>query len=833
MGSGAARKRASRQNAKVPKTSSQAATWGSSNATPPGFYPASRAQQLHGWPLFPKKDLSFTLNQEARNTHKSAWNESNRLRDNAIQFVSGGKLSQADPDRNENQEDIETVQYEVEFEAREKVSSIAVGQINRQTIPPEQDVIAGVSGKGEELPITRQVEQMGLSTVDHGSSFTQRRSLSPSSQSSGEVILFTGRGNLQKKRKQSSTPPTPLISTPPSPRSKYNDKGFSPQPAPAIIPSRLNADAVAFVPIQTTEPTSRYPLRSQGVLAQGGWTKSLDPSTTQGPKQSSMRQQKQGQSTLLEDYVDEEEILRDYIENVKANHELDEDSSDKSESDRPRTKFTPEKGIVRVIESTLKPEVKITHPDNDWSSEDLRDFDDLNTSEDEPIEIGGVFSRRERPSGFQYLVTPPGQTADFAKWILREKLISTNAKELILAFEEVHPEHSVESKEDEDEDDGNQWDDLSSEDSDDEAINDLLHDQESEHEENERILNQTSRMTDAELARILNKQAELGIDGDDVVLFDDAVGHKRDFIPFSNKTHTSNRTRAKRNRRSKGTFPSAEAFADVLDEDPYNGFDVMDFERPSLKPKKKGRNSANGLPFELEDDELAEQLTQSWENDRSKKAAKKAEREELRQAGLLGTKSGKGRVDLQSKYKNSGMDMDQVKAEVRAFLLDDHRDALALASMNSPQRAQVHLLARALHLKSHSQGKGDTRFPILTKTPFSGSYDEDTITQIDALLAKRKFSAHQWGSKRDKKAAPGAGGGKTRRSGGGGVAAGATYMDGDVVGASAPELGSENRGRAMLERMGWSSGMGIGKVGNKGSVEVIKHVVKNSKAGLG
>jgi len=58
-------------------------------------------------------------------------------------------------------------------------------------------------------------------------------------------------------------------------------------------------------------------------------------------------------------------------------------------------------------------------------------------------------------------------------------------------------------------------------------------------------------------------------------------------------------------------------------------------------------------------------------------------------------------------------------------------------------------------------------------------------------------------------------------------------MDGDVVGASAPELGSENRGRAMLEKMGWSSGMGIGKVGNKGRVEVIQHVVKNSKAGLG
>ncbi len=151
--------------------------------------------------------------------------------------------------------------------------------------------------------------------------------------------------------------------------------------------------------------------------------------------------------------------------------------------------------------------------------------------------------------------------------------------------------------------------------------------------------------------------------------------------------------------------------------------------------------------------------------------------------------------------------------------------------MQSPQRAQVHLLAKALYLKSHSQGKDNTRFPILTKTDFSGRYDEDTISQIDALLAKRKFSTY-WG-KKDKATPKSRGAGKARRSGGGGVAAGASYMDGDVVGAAAPELGSENRGRAMLEKMGWSSGMGIGKAGNKGRVEVIQHVVKNTKAGLG
>jgi hypothetical protein len=58
-------------------------------------------------------------------------------------------------------------------------------------------------------------------------------------------------------------------------------------------------------------------------------------------------------------------------------------------------------------------------------------------------------------------------------------------------------------------------------------------------------------------------------------------------------------------------------------------------------------------------------------------------------------------------------------------------------------------------------------------------------------------------------------------------------MNGEVVGGSAPEIGSENKGRAMLEKMGWTSGTGIGAIGNKGSIEVIKHVVKTTRHGLG
>ena len=63
--------------------------------------------------------------------------------------------------------------------------------------------------------------------------------------------------------------------------------------------------------------------------------------------------------------------------------------------------------------------------------------------------------------------------------------------------------------------------------------------------------------------------------------------------------------------------------------------------------------------------------------------------------------------------------------------------------------------------------------------------------------------------------------------------AGVSYRDGEEVGASAPEIGSDNKGRALLEKMGWKAGMGIGAEGNKGSLDHVRHIVKTTKAGLG
>jgi R3H domain/G-patch domain len=831
MGSGAAKHRALRRQAKqsAPPTS-QSATWGSSRTT--SFEPASSAQLLEGWQSFSTQERSFTLYQEAHNTHRSYWSESNPLRNNAIQFVSGGNLRHDNPEGDTKKEGLGTEHVSPFYEGRQEAPSKERNEIKGQSNLQHEDEGWTLRKEETDIGITKQVERIDLSAVNTNSSFNRRRSTSASSASSSEVILFAGRGKPLRERKQSSTPPTPHNDTLNALKPSTFDKSSPATPPRNIPPSLLKPDAKEFVPVQNRDSTPRGPFGSQIAVALGGWKKEPIDAPNRPDRRNSKRRQRWGRRNFSDsDGDEEEEGLRDYMENVKANEGSagGDASFEENEHHRGYRGSGLENAKVRVANSTVETNPHGSDRDNDWTSDDLRDFDALDTSEEELAEIGGVFSCRKRPSGLQYLVTPVGQSTDFAKWILEENLASTRAKELISAFEESHPGGPADSKDEEAQADEDQWNDSSSGESDEEDIKDLAREQESEHEENERFLYHTSRMTDSQIAQALAKQEELGMGGDDIILFGGAFDQGEDFVPFSTRNHISNRTRSKQNRRSKATFPSAEAFADVLDEDPYNGFDVMDFDRPSLKAKKRGRKSANGLPFELEDDELADQLAQSWANDRAKKAHRKAEREELRQAGLLGPRFRKGRANLQTKHQHNGIDIDQIKAEVRAFLLDHDREALRLAPMSSPQRAQVHLLAKALHLKSQSQGKGDPRFPILTKTDFSGRYDEDSIGQIDALLAKRKFSAY-WGKK--DKAAPPRSGGKVKR-GGGGTAGGATYMDGDVVGASAPELGSENRGRAILEKMGWSSGMGIGKAGSQGRVEVIQHVVKNSKAGLG
>ncbi|GAQ04890.1 protein SQS1 [Aspergillus lentulus] len=288
------------------------------------------------------------------------------------------------------------------------------------------------------------------------------------------------------------------------------------------------------------------------------------------------------------------------------------------------------------------------------------------------------------------------------------------------------------------------------------------------------------------------------------------------------ETESSCLSRPHRNRsKAEGNhFASATGFADALESDPFYGFDIMDFNRPSLRNKTKGKQRAFDLS--LSDSELELQLERAWRNDREKKKTRKQKREELRAGGLLGRNANA--PDLRAKY-SSGFDVDDLRSEMRSFLLSS-KESLSLPPMSKHYRKVVHDMAGALSLKSQSRGKGSSRFPMLYKTSRTPKHTQKTIAQVEKILSKPQFSH------RGPKARP-RNNQKLAKVSRGRPTSSVSYMEGDVVGASAPEIGAENKGRAMLERMGWSLGTPLGAINNKGILLPVAHVVKNSKAGLG
>ena len=738
--------------------------------------------------------------QEARNTDRHGGWASARLRDNAISFVSAGTLSREEqeyrpaPDSSSD----EDVDNEPEDQVEEEPDEAELIQ-EPQAFPPTNEILQAT----DSMHISEPPKNLPQHANGHKSS------------SDEDELVFGGRNAPIKK-----TQPKPmLISKPIATESSTDIAGTStvskdtqvPRPTSHELHDDNESVLTAIKKPEALSMTPQLPTSSDAAQS----------SAKQRPVNSRNLRGWGGKR------AEEDAILQDYIENM-AKEEQEEEEEEESSDNKPYRRNETFRFYDGAAETNVKVQIKANgkqkqnekHPKQaiDWSSDDLEAFDDLSTTDEDVEEISQVLRYRERPSGPQYLVTALGQTASDAKWVLQTNLTSSTAIEEIQVYEEIQDmQIDIESEDSEDSSNGGE-----------EALEDLIEDIESEDDENARIFEHTARMTDEELARTLAKQEELGMGGDELMLFneqqfnddteDDIFAAEEGFIAFSMGQHTSNRSRTKRNRRQRDSFPPASAFADALEQDPYGAFDVMDFDRPSLRPKRKSKNT---YPFDLElsDEDLQQQLVNSWSKDRQKKATRKQEKMAARTASLL-----------ESSYRNNP---EIIKAEIRRFLVEDV-DSLDLAPMENHTRASVHRLAKSLKLHSRSEGKdgvGAGRFPVLTKTPQTPHYSIDTIWQIDNLMNLRKFfPKHAGGSYKGPKATkvPGLKKGRDR----GGTAA-ASYANGEIVGGTAPELAADNKGRQLLERMGWMSGMGIGKEGNEGTLEHVKHVVKTNKAGLG
>lgn len=162
---------------------------------------------------------------------------------------------------------------------------------------------------------------------------------------------------------------------------------------------------------------------------------------------------------------------------------------------------------------------------------------------------------------------------------------------------------------------------------------------------------------------------------------DDAL---EDFVLLEDLADGYSKSTKKGNRSQKPRFPSASAFADALESDPYFGFDIMDFDRPSLRNKPKGKQIIPEL--ELSDSEFEIELQQAWQNDRTKKKLRKKEREELRAQGMLGRKAGN--PDLKVKYSKE-MNMEEFMTELRSFLLSSKNRYVQCRGISFKRRVMI------------------------------------------------------------------------------------------------------------------------------------------------
>jgi G-patch domain/R3H domain len=130
-------------------------------------------------------------------------------------------------------------------------------------------------------------------------------------------------------------------------------------------------------------------------------------------------------------------------------------------------------------------------------------------------------------------------------------------------------------------------------------------------------------------------------------------------------------------------------------------------------------------------------------------------------------------------------------------------------------RKFIHTLARAYNLGSKSSGSGPLRFTTLFKTGWTANegLNERKINGI--LKAFVRFGPNR------SNGTPSSSSTRPLRK----------HKDGDIVGGDAKEISSDNRGRVMLEKLGWRSGMGLGAEGLGMKLPVFA-VVKSGKSGL-
>ncbi|KAG5362110.1 Protein SQS1 [Yarrowia sp. C11] len=254
---------------------------------------------------------------------------------------------------------------------------------------------------------------------------------------------------------------------------------------------------------------------------------------------------------------------------------------------------------------------------------------------------------------------------------------------------------------------------------------------------------------------------------------------------------------------------------------------LMDHGYTPAKTKSRGKNQVPN--FGVNDPELQAQLEKHWVNSRAAKRAKREERQSLRRQGMLSKEfKSSGIVPLHAKYPIL-MTVEEARKEIEIFINAPNKPmVLDFPPMGAEFRTVLKKLSACYHLKPDIHGVQKNKHVSMLRTPRTSCHNSNYIQKFHNKFPKKfklvirnaKYSTeqylyetkHQKGSKRS--------------------AARVHNREGEIVGHEAPAIEESNIGRLLLQKMGWSSGEGLG-VQSSGISEPIIAKVKISKRGIG
>ncbi|AQZ14602.1 SQS1 (YNL224C) [Zygosaccharomyces parabailii] len=175
--------------------------------------------------------------------------------------------------------------------------------------------------------------------------------------------------------------------------------------------------------------------------------------------------------------------------------------------------------------------------------------------------------------------------------------------------------------------------------------------------------------------------------------------------------------------------------------------------------------------------------------------------------------------DLYKKYP-IGLHVQNIKDECEAFL-ERKKDRLTFPPLDPHGNNVILKICHNFNLKGYKEGSGKNSHVVAQKTKRTERYLPN-YDMVSRLLKQRPVFFRMDVDRPGKNSTERINSSKAKFH----------TKEGEIVGQDAPEIGKDNIGRKMLEKLGWSNGEGLGAMGNKGIAEPLMAKVKKSKSGL-